>query len=52
VNVAGATVLDRLFAELSEAHVAYDKVKHGVALTDWLITNDPGTLSELSDFLT
>jgi energy-coupling factor transporter ATP-binding protein EcfA2 len=51
VAVHGAKFLGDLFASLSEARVAYDKVKHGAKLTDWIIQNAPSDLSELAAYL-
>jgi energy-coupling factor transporter ATP-binding protein EcfA2 len=50
-HVSGAKVLDRIFAELSETRVTYDKVKHGQALTAWLLDRLPETLRPLAEFL-
>jgi hypothetical protein len=51
INVSGAVVLGRVFTDLSEARVVYDKVKHGVALTDWLLANNPEELRSIAEFL-
>jgi hypothetical protein len=50
-HVSGAKVLERVFADLSEARVSYDKVRHGQALTDWLLRNKPTALQPLADFI-
>jgi predicted ATPase len=50
-EVDGASVLENLFAELSETRVHYEKVIHGLALTKWLIENDSSALQELATFL-
>jgi len=50
-NVDGARILKEVFAELSETRVVYDKVKHSVALTEWLIENAPEDLKEIADLL-
>ena len=47
---AGAA-LEQLFSDLSEQRVTYQKVPHGVALTEWLIENAPGELAEVADLL-
>ena len=47
-EVHGARLLENLFADLSESRVAYDKVKHGVTLTQWLCDNAPEDLEELA----
>jgi hypothetical protein len=36
-----------MFSELSETRVAFEKTKHSVALTKWLIRNDPASLQEI-----
>jgi hypothetical protein len=46
-----AKLLQHVFNELSEARVAYDKVKHGTKLTEWIIDNSPGELEELKLYL-
>jgi hypothetical protein len=51
LSVAGGKVLERLFVDLTETRLVYDKVKHGLELTEWLITNRPDSLRPLSDFL-
>ena len=50
-EINGATVLEEIFAHLSENRVSYDKVRHSVALTKWLIANAPGQLQEIVDLL-
>jgi len=50
-NVDGARVLEELFRELSETRVEYEKVAHGIALTEWLIENAPGELDEVVQLL-
>jgi hypothetical protein len=50
-SVSGAAVLNRLFIELSETRVTYDKVRDGVALTEWLLENHPEELVPLGQFL-
>jgi hypothetical protein len=50
-EVHGATLLEDLFSDLSEARVAYDKVTHGVALTRWLCDNAREDLKELADLM-
>jgi hypothetical protein len=50
-DVNGARVLTDLFGELTEQRVPYDKVRHGVALTDWLLEHAPDALRELGDLL-
>ena len=50
-GVDGARVLSEIFSELSETRVSFEKTKHSVALTKWLIQNDPGSLQEIGDLL-
>jgi hypothetical protein len=50
-KIDGAAVLDGMFSALSDKRVTYLKVVHGLALTDWLIENDPKSLEELVDLL-
>jgi energy-coupling factor transporter ATP-binding protein EcfA2 len=50
-GIDGARVLSEIFSELSETRVTFEKTKHSVALTKWLIRNDPGSLQEISDLL-
>jgi hypothetical protein len=46
-GIDGARVLSEMFSELSETRVAFEKTKHSVALTKWLIRNDPASLQEI-----
>jgi predicted ATPase len=50
-GIDGARVLSEIFSELSETRVTFEKTKHSVALTKWLIRNDPGRLQEIVDLL-
>ena len=50
-GIDGARVLSEIFSELSETRVTFEKIKHSVALTKWLILNDPGSLQEIFDLL-
>lgn len=50
-KVDGARILERVFNELSEARVPYQKVPHGVLLTEWLAENAPEDLVEVADLL-
>jgi hypothetical protein len=51
VEIDGATVLKEIFAELSENRVQYDKVRHSVGITQWIIDNAQQELREVSDLL-
>ena len=50
-NIDGASVLGDIFKEISENRVVYKKTSHSVALTDWLIQNNPEKLREVADML-
>ena len=50
-NVDAATVLSEIFSEFSDTRVAYQKVVHGVALTEWLIEHAPEDLREVVEML-
>ena len=50
-GIDGARLLSEIFSELSETRVAFEKTKHSVALTKWLIRNDPRRLREIADLL-
>jgi hypothetical protein len=49
--IDGAKMLSDIFQEMSENRVVYDKTTHSVALTDWLIQNDPEALREVANLL-
>lgn len=49
-QVDSAKLLARLFSDLSATTVRYEKVKHSVGLTQWMIANQPDALSELTDY--
>src|SRR5262249_45367480 len=51
IEIDGAAVLKDIFAELSENRVHYDKVRHSVAITRWIISNSPEQLREISELL-
>jgi hypothetical protein len=50
-NVDAGRVLEELFSHLSKTRVTYQKVKHGVALTEWLIKNAPDDFKEIAELL-
>ena len=50
-NVDAARVLSEIFSEFSETRVAYQKVMHGVMLTERLIKNAPADLREIVEML-
>jgi predicted ATPase len=50
-RVNAGRILEEVFARLSDKRVFYDKVKHGAALTEWIIRHSPEHLEELADLL-
>jgi hypothetical protein len=46
-----AEVLREIFSNLSQSRVRFDKVKHAVRLTRWLIDNSPDDLTEILDLV-
>jgi hypothetical protein len=44
----GALLLRDLFSRVSENRTTYDKVRHGLALTKWIVTNQPDLLRPLA----
>jgi predicted ATPase len=50
-NVHGANVLKDIFEELSDSRATFDKVRHGVALTEWLVEYEPENLAEVVELL-
>src|SRR3990172_3640058 len=50
-EINGAGLLDRLFAEVSNNKVFFNKVHHGFKLVEWLIKRKPDYLEELGDYL-
>jgi RecF/RecN/SMC N terminal domain len=50
-KVDGAWILERVFSELSDTRVPYQKVTHGVLLTECLVENAPEDLTEVADLL-
>jgi hypothetical protein len=51
VSTSGGKVLAAIFNQLSDSRVAFDKVKHAVLLTDWLIEHAPDELKEVSELI-
>jgi predicted ATPase len=47
-EIDGARVLKEIFVTLSETRVSYDKVKHSVALTKWIVENAPAELEGIA----
>lgn len=50
-SIDGARLLQDSFQELSEARVAYEKMTHSLAITEWLAANRPDTLRPIVDLL-
>lgn len=50
-EIDGSRVLKEIFQELSENRVVYDKVRHSIAITKWLIANQARDLEELANLL-
>jgi hypothetical protein len=50
-NVDAGRILEELFIELSETRVKYEKVRHGLALTEWIVRNAPEGLKEVAVLL-
>ena len=51
VDIDAAGMLKDIFNELSETRVAFNKVEHSVALTDWILEHSPEVLREIADLL-
>jgi hypothetical protein len=50
-SVHAGKLLDRLYADLTEARVEYAKTKHGPELTLWILEHRKEELKELAEFL-
>ena len=50
-SVDGARLLQRLFLDLSETKVAYEKTKHGYLITEWIASNAPAHFDEIKAIL-
>ncbi len=50
-EIHAAHVLEDMFSELSEGCVRYDKVRHDLPLTNWLVENSPKDLAALAELL-
>ncbi|MFB2878206.1 ATP-dependent nuclease [Floridanema aerugineum] len=50
-NIHAANILKDLFAELSETRVEFQKPRHPIKLTEWLLKNEPKHFCELEEFL-
>jgi predicted ATPase len=50
-EIDGAKLLKQVFSDLSESRVAFDKIRHSVALAEWLIDNAPDDLAEVKELL-
>jgi predicted ATPase len=50
-KVDAAKLLNDLFNGLTNARVCFEKLKHGVKITDWIIEHSPKDFDELGEFL-
>ncbi|SRR5258708_3011273 len=50
-DVHGAKMLETIFKEFSELRVEYDKVKYGLALTEWLLEHAQPDLTEVANVI-
>ncbi len=50
-NVHGAKILADIFKDISECRVEYDKVKYGMALTEWILEHAPDDLAEVANVI-
>jgi len=50
-NVRGAKLLADIFKEFSEPRLEYDKVKYGMALTEWILEHTPDDLAEVANVI-
>jgi hypothetical protein len=50
-NVHGAKLLADIFKEFSEPRVEYDKVKYGMALTEWILEHAPDGLAGVANVI-
>jgi ABC-type ATPase involved in cell division len=51
LKVDAARLLSSLFSALSQTTVSFDKVRHSVALTKWLLEHKPAALDELTAYV-
>ena len=51
VNIDGARILREIFAELSGNRASFEKMRHSVAITDWILENRPEHFRELADWI-
>jgi predicted ATPase len=50
-RIDAAGLLTDAFQQLSETRVSYEKTTHSVAITEWLIENQPAELQEITAFV-
>jgi energy-coupling factor transporter ATP-binding protein EcfA2 len=50
-NIDAAKLLEDTFQELSETRASYEKTTHSIAITEWLIANEPAAVREIAEFL-
>lgn len=51
INVDGAKLLSDLFIQVTNTLLEFDKIKHSVALCEWIIENSFGELDEIQTIL-
>lgn len=51
INVDGAKLLSDLFIQITNTLLEFDKIKHSVALCEWIIENSFGELEEIQTIL-
>jgi AAA domain, putative AbiEii toxin, Type IV TA system/AAA domain len=52
IHIHGARVIEEIFGELSEHRVSFEKTRHSVAITEWILEHCPEDLRELAEWLT
>lgn len=50
-RVDGGRVLKDIFSQLSETRVPYEKVRHGMMITEWLAEHAPNNLQDIAELL-
>jgi len=50
-HIDGARVLREMFSDLSQNQVAYEKTRHSVAITEWILQNMPTHFQDLANWL-
>jgi hypothetical protein len=50
-TINGAIVWQDLFVDISNTRVHYEKVSHGLKITEWLIQNEPSAIQDVAHLL-